>query len=131
MMEINTLKKYDKFSTAKLKVKAQESFNRWIRGRDKDLRCVSCHGSPEQAGHFYSSGLHQHMTFNEDNVAGQCKKCNYFGHGELLKYRVELEKRIGTERLEKLDSLSKMRAPFKLNRFYLIEVIEKYRNIAT
>ena len=126
-MNATEISKYEKRSTAWLKKKAQQVFNRWIRERDKDQSCISCVGKAEQAGHFYSSGHFKHMTFNEDNTNGQCVRCNYHLHGNLLTYRANLEKKIGSERLDILDTLSRQRVVNHSNRFYLIEIIEKYK----
>lgn len=114
--------------TSSLKRKAIETFNAWIRNRDKDEPCISCgSNSIKQAGHFYSAGKHNGMRFNEDNCFGQCEKCNYFLSGNLLNYRKNLEKKIGKERLEKLDYLASIKALVKDNRFYYMEIIEKYK----
>lgn len=118
---------YSKYTTPKLKIKAQTVFNAWIRKRDAGKRCVSCSGRVEQAGHFYSAGQYNHMRFLEDNCHGQCVQCNYYKHGNLIPYRIELEKRIGSERLAMLDMLSAQKKAHKTDRFYLIEIIEKYK----
>lgn len=84
--------------------KAQKVFNEFIRLRDKGLDCISCCKpcKKENAGHYFSSGGHKNVTFNEDNVHLQCEYCNTFLHGNLINYQVEIEKRIGGERLLKL-----------------------------
>lgn len=84
----------------------QVTFNKWVRLRDKGLPCISClNDKPKKvnAGHYYSSGGHKNLTFNEDNVHLQCEYCNTFLHGNLIMYRDNLLKRIGSERLQKLD----------------------------
>ena len=126
-MTAATIQKYKGKTTAELKKKAQIVFNAWIRKRDAEKRCVSCPGKVEQAGHFYSAGHYNHLRFDERNVQGQCIRCNYHLHGNLISYRVELEKRIGKEALEELDNLANSRTLFKDDRFYLIEIIEKYK----
>ncbi len=60
----------------------------------------------EHASHFYSAGKHTALRFNEDNVHGSCLQCNYFKHGNLIPYRINLEHRIGKERLDLLDGLA-------------------------
>lgn len=118
----------NKKSTAGLKKEAIRIFNTWIRLRDHDQPCISC-GRPTslQAGHFHSAGKHNHLRFNEDNVHGQCLQCNYFLSGNLIKYRKNLEKKIGSERLEKLDLLASIKTPTKDNRFLFEEIIKKYK----
>ena len=84
---------------------AQKVFNQYIRLRDKHLTCISCGqklGSKYDAGHYFSSGGHKAVTFNEDNVHGQCVSCNQYKHGNLLNYQIGIEKRIGADRLLQL-----------------------------
>lgn len=130
-MTSETIKKYDKYSVAQLKAKAQVVFNKWIRERDKNERCISCDSNnTSTASHFYSAGHHNALRFNEDNVHLSCHRCNYFLHGNLSEYRIRLEKRIGKERLKALDELaaiSKRNRAFKFDRFSLIEIITKYK----
>lgn len=127
-LEIAQINRYAKNTTPKLKIKAQNYFNAFIRERDKDSFCISCQKSRvEQAGHFYSAGHHNHLRFHEDNVHGQCLRCNYYLGGNLNKFRVNLEIKIGKTRLEKLDLLASNKTAHKLDRFFLIEICEKYR----
>ena len=88
---------------------AQVAFNAYIRARDKDKPCISC-GKPLKgkydAGHFFSSGGHKSVTFNEYNVHGQCVACNQHKHGNLLEYRKGILKRIGERKLNELTELS-------------------------
>lgn len=84
---------------------AQKVFNQYIRLRDKHKPCVSCEsklGVKYDAGHYFSSGGHKAVTFNEDNVHAQCVTCNRYKHGNLLEYQIGIEKRIGADRLLKL-----------------------------
>ena len=126
-MNANLIKKYDKYSAAKLKQLAQKHFNAWIRKRDEGQLCISCGANnPEQAGHFYSAGHHNIIRFNEDNCHLQCRRCNYYLSGNLINYRKSLEKKIGKERLEKLDMLASIKKAHKHDRFTLIDIINKY-----
>lgn len=128
ILEAKVLKKYESKSVSELKQIAQKYFNRFIRERDKDLPCISCGSArAEQAGHFYSAGHYQALRFNEDNCFGQCRRCNYYLSGNLNNYRVNLERKIGKERLNKLD-LSANRKAHKWDRFELISIIEEYKN---
>lgn len=126
------MKAYTKiYSIPQLKAKAVKYFNEFIRKRDSGKRCVSCQSPQFQhASHFYSAGKYELLRFNEDNVHGGCLKCNYFMSGNLLEYRKELEKRIGKERLEKLDILadqSKRIRVLKRDRFFYEDVIKTYK----
>jgi hypothetical protein len=107
---------------------AQKVFNEWIRLRDSGRECISC-GSVLKgkfdAGHFYSSGGHKAVTFNEDNVHGQCVACNQHKHGNLIAYQRGLEKRIGKERLEALNNLSQGTAKYTVEE--LKEIIYLYK----
>ena len=88
---------------------AQVAFNAYIRERDKDKPCISCGKKltgKYDAGHFYSSGGHKAVTFNEYNVHGQCVACNQHKHGNLLEYRKGILKRIGERKLNELTQLS-------------------------
>ena len=108
--------------------KAQRVFNEFIRLRDRDKPCVSCGRELKgkyDAGHFYSSGGHKAITFDEDNVHGQCVYCNQHKHGNLEPYRVELINRIGQENFLELRSKSQETANY--SREELRELIKKYK----
>jgi len=85
---------------------AQVIFNRFIRMRDAHLPCVSCgqHRISYDAGHYRSVGAASHLRYNEDNVHKQCVHCNQHKSGNAIDYRINLIKRIGLERVEKLES---------------------------
>ncbi len=122
-----TIQKYAKYSTAQLKVKAQNVFNAWIRKRDEGEGCICCGSHNQiQAGHYYSAGHHNNLRFEEDNCHSECLRCNYFLSGNLTKYREGLIKKIGIERVERLDMLSKVDTT-KNDRFHFIDVIENYK----
>jgi len=107
--------------------KAQVYFNAYIRERDKHKPCVSCEkplGSKFDAGHYFSTS-HKNVTFNENNVHGQCVFCNQHKHGNLLNYQIGIEKRIGGEELIKLhEEAHKIR---KYTREELKAIIETYK----
>lgn len=110
------------------KVRAQEVFNAWIRKRDEGLGCIACGSHVDiQAGHFYSAGHHNHLRFNEHNTNGECLRCNYYLHGNLIKYRIGLEKKIGAEALRQLDFLASFRVAVKNDKFLYLEIIKKYK----
>ena len=111
---------------------AEKYFNEYIRKRDEGKGCICCGGKfyqEIQAGHFYSAGHYPGLRFNEDNVHGQSKHCNYFGSGNLNEYRIYLEKKIGSQRLKDLDTMAAYyrQHGWKWDRFYLIDIIEKYK----
>jgi hypothetical protein len=97
---------------------AQDAFNAWVRARDAALPCVSCGatnppmkpGGQWDAGHFLGRGAYPELAFNEDNCHKQCKSCNAgggkFSHKARTvndKYREELLRRIGPDRLAALE----------------------------
>ena len=95
-----------------LKKDAQREFNRWVRARDARLPCISCGTPPpdlsglhagRDAGHYRSTGSADHLRFHEDNCHAQCVKCNQFGAGMAVDYRIGLIRRIGAARVEALE----------------------------
>lgn len=92
---------------------AQRWFNKFIRMRDRDQPCISC-GKPfgdsgafhagRDAGHYRSIGSASHLRFHEDNVHAQCVKCNQYGAGRAVDYRLGLVARIGLHRVEALET---------------------------
>jgi hypothetical protein len=108
---------------------AQVVFNKYIRERDKHKPCISCGsklGDKFDAGHFWSSGGHKAVTFNEDNVHGQCVACNQWKHGNLINYREGLLKRIGEPKYEKLSQLANQTRRYSAEE--LKEIIKTYKN---
>lgn len=79
----------------KLLEKTQRVFNAHVRERDRNLGCISCGASVEQAGHYHSQGHHSALRYDPINTNGQCKRCNMFLHGNLIKYRQGLVERYG------------------------------------
>lgn len=78
--------------------KAQESFNKFIRERDKYKPCISCgrsSGCKVNAGHYRSVGAMPALRFEELNVHLQCEHCNCFQSGNAIDYRLGLIKKIG------------------------------------
>ena len=121
---------YNKKTVPQLKAIAVRHFHKFIRNRDQDQPCISCGKyTTLQAGHFYSAGHNPSVKFNEYNVHGQCKRCNYFLSGNLLPYKQNLIKKIGQEQFDKITLNVEMSKKFgyKWDRFYLIDVINKYK----
>ena len=137
-MDVKTIKKYSDKSVSNLLLLATNHFNEYIRLRDTENgigQCISCKkvlkipSAQAQAGHYYSAGNYPMLRFDESNVHLQCKKCNYFLSGNLLEYQVNLVKKISIEKVKWLDYLAihQKKTNFKWDRFYLIEIIEKYK----
>ena len=70
-------------------------------------------------------GGHKAVTFDEDNVHGQCVYCNQHLHGNLLNYQIGIQKRIGAERL--LFLMEKANETRKFTRDELKEIISVYK----
>ncbi len=122
------LKDFNSKDVTTLKMKAQNAFNRYIRTRDVGNKCISCSSNVEKgdASHFYSVGGHSAVRFNTDNVHLSCYKCNRFAGGNLIPYKVALVEKIGQERFDKLEALSKT-TKFYSSEYYnkLIRVFNK------
>ena len=99
---------------AKVKIKsraqhmkeAQTAFNAWVRERDIGLPCVSCgrhHNGQWHAGHYRTVGGNPELRFEPLNVWRQCAPCNNHKSGDIVKYRLELVKRIGADKVDWLE----------------------------
>lgn len=86
---------------------AQAAFNAWVRWRDADQPCISCgryHNGSYDAGHYRSRGAAPALRFNEDNCHKQCVPCNQHKSGNVIEYRINLIRKIGTARVNFLES---------------------------
>lgn len=112
---------------------AQVAFNAYIRQRDKGKPCICCGqplaqeavGGGFDCGHYRSIGSAPHLRYVEDNAHGQRKVCNRYGVGRAVDYRIGLIKRIGIERVEKLESDNE---PKKWTIDELKELKQKYKD---
>lgn len=80
----------------------------YIRTRDKNELCICCNeplGDDYQAGHFKESGNNPKIRYDEDNIHAQRSYCNTFKGGDSGMYRVNLIKKIGLDRVERLESM--------------------------
>lgn len=105
-----------------MKDKAWKVFSAWIRNRDK--HCVTCkhegRQSPaENAGHFF----HGTLDFDEENVNGQCVRCNMWLSGNLAVYASYLLDKLGVEGFRALEERK------KVARSGEIRTITDYQNI--
>lgn len=87
---------------------AQSQVNRYIRARDYFEPCISCGTTNPNiqycAGHYKTRGGFPELRFDEDNIHKQCNKnCNLSLSGNIAAYRVNLIKKIGLERVERLE----------------------------
>lgn len=111
---------------------AQESFNAFIRARDKDKGCFVCGkpfppnrpGGSFDAGHVRSRGAAGHLRFNESNCHGECKECNAPHGAKPHQIKAGAIERIGLEAYEALENDN---TPHKWTREELIEIAQKYK----
>jgi hypothetical protein len=106
----------------------QTIFNKYVRLRDSGLNCISCNLPPKKknAGHYFSSGGHSNVRFDEDNVHLQCEACNTFLSGNLLNYQIGIEKRIGAKKLLELHERAHVTKKWTIEE--LKELIRIYKN---
>jgi hypothetical protein len=116
-----------------LKKAAQVAFNAFIRARDANQPCISCGAPPpdlsglhagRDAGHYRSTGSADHLRFNEANCHAQCVKCNQWGAGRAVDYRIGLVRRIGLSAVEGLETNND---PVKWQRDELRAIRDMYR----
>ena len=117
-------------TTTDIMKKIEVDFNTYIRKRDFMNGCISCGKAFKLddcvAGHFYDT-KNEHLRFNELNVNAQCIQCNKHFHGNLIKYRINLEKKIGTSNLKMLDELSEKK--YRYNKLELKHLHNHVKNI--
>ena len=96
-------------SNRELLKEAQACVNRYVRMRDiyRGYGCISC-GQPYlnqkwDAGH-YISRRHNFTRFHLWNIHLQCVRCNRYGYGEAISYRINLITRIGEDKVKWLES---------------------------
>jgi hypothetical protein len=126
-------KKPKKDSLPELLNLAEIVFNKWIRNRDKlddfTFICISCNSAhPNElmdAGHFRPKTISS-LRFDENNINGECQKCNRQDIYHLIGYRENLIKKIGLDKVLELESV-----PFgkehKWDRQELLDIIKKYK----
>lgn len=107
------------------KNKAWKTFSKYIRLRDK--RCVTCHtGMAENAGHFW----HGVLDFDEENINGQCVRCNKWLSGNLAVYSTYLINKLGVKKFKELDIRhSRALSGEKRSVEDYEEIINKYENL--
>nr|WP_255749360.1 recombination protein NinG [Gramella crocea] len=104
----------------------------YIRKRDEGKCCISC-GTPWKsdfdAGHYYKAELFSSLKFNENNIHGQCVRCNRMLEGNVNMYEMNLPYRIGKEKFELLQQKARndKKQVFKWDREKLRELRTYYR----
>lgn len=109
---------------------AQNAVNASVRERDKHKGCICGCGAPvEQAGHLYPAGSYSGVRFDERNIHGIAKACNYFKSTPAIDPEVEVGviARIGLAATVDLTRTAAKTKFYKWERSQLIEIIEKYK----
>lgn len=117
---------------ANLVDKLDRIFSQYIRLRDVMpngyFRCISCGKvkpyEQSDCGHFFSR-RHMATRFDEDNCNSECKGCNRFSADHLIGYQVNLIRKIGQDRYERL--VWKHNSTKKWCDFELKELIKYYK----
>jgi len=119
---------------SKLKKRAESACNSYVVKRDQGYPCISCGyiwatpnvGRAQHAGHWKSVSERQDLRYNENNIHLQCDHCNVHKGGGLHSgYRPNLIKRIGTEKVEQLESNN---VPRKYSEEDLREIEKHYKH---
>jgi len=106
-------------------------FQRWIRHRDKDLPCISCGtfaATKWDAGHYLKAELYTGIIFAEINCHKQCQRCNQYGGGMQVEYRIGLVERIGDAAVLELENIKDGLRIYQWNDEELSEIKKKYSN---
>lgn len=92
-------------------------------------RCYTCGNAFEvkrlHAGH-YVSRMFKAARWDKDNARPQCFACNIYRKGDAAKFRQNLVKEIGEERVKAVEALRD--ASLKLNRETLLNIIYHLEN---
>ena len=90
------------------KAAAKKACHDYIKLRDKGLPCICCNrplNGKIDAGHWLESGNNPKIRYDEDNIHSQSVYCNQYQGGDSDDYRGNLIKKIGLERVERLEGL--------------------------
>lgn len=113
-------------TVSSLKAKLDVIFGTYIKLRDKKKGCITC-GSTQniQCGHFMSRRYNS-TRYDEKNCAGQCAKCNLWGHGEQYKFGQAIDERYGKGTADILKLRAQLLKKWTIQE--LQEKIEYYKN---
>lgn len=90
------------------KAAAKKWCHAYIKARDMGNPCICCGRSMDHqydSGHFLESGSNPKIRYDEDNIHSQSVHCNNFKGGDSGDYRTNLIKKIGIDRVERLEGL--------------------------
>jgi len=108
---------------------AQTSVNAYIRLRDKGKPCISCDrpdtgDHQRHASHYRSRGACSQLRFNLDNIHASCATCNNHQSGNLIEYRIRLIKKLGSEKVQWLESQNEIT---RYSKSYLIRLNKVFK----
>ena len=118
-------------SISQLIQQARLPFQKLIRIRDHGQNCICCDNplpfsiGEYDAGHYLKAELYTGLIFHPDNVHGQLVRCNKYEHGNETGYIDGILKRIGKERLERINSVKNELKSYKWERIQL-KKLKKY-----
>lgn len=123
---------------------ADKWFSKYVRLRDSEFErgdepgwythCISCNRkymvraedgrwtNSIDNGH-YVSRSYKIVRFDEENCSGQCKRCNKWLSGNLIQYKLALERKYGPGTGDKLEKLAQENPYHYLRKDYLLQVI--------
>ena len=115
---------------------AQATFNKYIRLRDRNDKCISCdyvwgglnHQRQQHSSHYISTSKSRLLRFNEDNAHKSCQICNTHLSGNLAEYRPRLIEKIGLDRVLELERLANDNKPCRYTAEDYKAIIDKYKN---
>ena len=108
---------------------ARQVFQRWIRKRDENEKCISCDTKMTElwdGGHFLKAEIYSGLIFEPTNCHKQCRKCNRFLNGNELNYRHGLIARYGEEYVLNLENKRHEARQYKFTKNELIFIRDKY-----
>lgn len=116
----------EELSLQDLLIKAQKSFNTFIRDRDRVKGCITCGGQVTEAGHYIPVGENSALRFTETNAWGQCSLCNGPKGGNRTIYRAVLISTVGLEEVLRLENFPRFH---KFSRPQLLNIISTYSTV--
>jgi len=132
LIPVKQRKPKDEQSIQSLLKLSQICFNAYIRKRDSQDGMFTCISSGKylpisqmQAGHLYPVSTASAIRFDEDNVHGQSVSENCFNPDHQHNYLINIIKKIGKKRVERLDALAHTTKHWSKEE--LLEIIKKYK----
>lgn len=105
----DAIKRETQKTPTQLETECRAIVQKIARIRDRDDGCISCHMPANYGGlwhgsHFRPAGNNAAVQFHLWNIHKSCAQCNLFKGGNLSAYRPSLVQKIGTDRVEWLES---------------------------